>query len=436
MLLALVALAYGQTFELSHELAPGGRLLAVSSDGRYVVVESVLAPLTVWDLETARIVALFEGHPLTADAMGPTVSVVDRALVSGEWLISAASSQGREVAVGLLAQHLVTGERRELARGNCDGLASTPEGFAASCQGSLSLWRVAEDIAEMGRQALWLYELYVDADRQELWGVRLDPLAAGIEALSYPALAPLRSMPGDYLRLLGVDAAGEPIALRWEEALVLEQGSRRLVLPETSAAEVSLSVDGTYLMLPLAPSGAYQLLRLADGALLENPIEVPFSLNLAQRWHPAGILSWTQAPTYYHDLLRLWQPAASELVTRGGDPLVIYGEGDWQVIWPRDFERFAKPRYHPEAEALVRQLFAEFETEALELNFTPLGAGQLMATVTLAYFDDSVRAGRFELGLKQLALAGGEVWALWEAREQWQCARGELAGVWTTALCP
>lgn len=442
---------YAGDLNLSHELEPGGRVLAVSDDGRYVVVNSILSALTVWDINEAQIIALFDGHSFAGGDEGRPgdMSVDSAVLLESGWLISIAGSPGLQVIEGLLAQNIHTGERQVLEGGNCDAVAVVSGGFVASCGQKLSHWQYAEEGFSMRHQSdYWLRDLIFDAERQTLSGLNLDPLSeTGLVTLAFPSLESIGSLDRFFGRLLGMDATGKLLALSWTEdgdGVILERIDlsgmvTKVARPPVNAprlSEFNLSPDGQFVVGSLAADETYQVLRLSDGELLADPTSVRFSHNLSLHWHPQGLLSWTQATTYYHDLLRLWQPGTSEIISNLNGYAVIYAAGDWQTLFPRDFEWFTRPFYHTDVEALVRGLFTNFETaEMLELDLE-LRDTATIATVTIPFYDDSVRAGRYELALRRLSLNYGDVWVLWEARERWQCARGELAGEWTTQFCP
>lgn len=431
-------------WQLAAELEPGGQVLAVSADGRYVAANSFLAPLTVWDLQQGEIVALFEGHVLE----GTDFTLVDKAVFFEDgWLISVASSQDLSLDTALLAQNMFTGQRLALAGGNCDAVVAVTAGFVASCNQQVSYWQFAEDsFVEAMRADYWLTELIFDEMGQELHGLTLDPMAeVALVTLNFPALEQIRSLEGAFVALLGIDAERNLIAQAWSE-----EGDRVLlgrITPLGMVSPVLELASAPYVHKLLLSSDAQfiigfeeelpQVLRLADGALLGDPAGVPFSENISLFWHPQGILSWTRAATYYHDLLRLWQPQASALVTNLKAYQVIYSERDWQTFLPQEFEVLSLPYHHTDPEKLLLGLFRQFEArQGLEFELSERGPNDLVATVTLPVYDDSVAAYRYELGLRKLELHYASVWALWEARYQWQCARGELAGVWTTEICP
>lgn len=480
LLVALLPVALGQgdltALELAAELEPGGMPLAVSSEGRWIVANSFLGTL-VWEMPEGRVAAIHEGHQAdlgTPDAPQPYQHLPDAVAIREDgWLLSAAMSQGTLMDEGLIAWHVETGDRRVLAEGNCFAAELTGSGFVTACTHGVEVWRVSEEGLEPSASYTLLVDdipvlpthIALDEPRERLAARNTFQPGQGLHVWQLADAAELIATLETDGKPLGFTPEGELVTLeiistengfegrleRWSADLAeVERYAPMQLRGEPSA---QLSGDGRYVLTPMVGAEGQQKsgLELATGELLRSAADVRFSSSYGLLEHPHGLVWGGEQTTYPYPLLRLWQEGVVTDTVRheGSYHFAFAQEDDWEVLRPAELRDMAdiarEPLYGDDPESLVETLLNRWrkneapEGEALapaEVTSDPLDGDDLAVRAEIALFDDSVRAERYEFALRPLDVYHGPEWVMFEARKQWQCARGEMAGEWTAELCP
>lgn len=441
---------------LALELEPAGELYSVSPSGRYVVVDSPLAPLTVWDMNEKRIVGLFAGHKVSSEGRSFPSPVEAVAIREDGWLLSSSSSSDGFVQ-GLIAHNLHSGQSQVLVENeNCSAVIAVPDGFLSSCSAPFTEvvigaemvhWQVSpQGIARATSVASPLLSaIDFNLSQQKISTVEAFPMDVftPVKIYTYPELS--------FAAGFNFDGTISALLGDGQRTLVLRREGTTQELYDLFGSEgpvkiADLGYDGhspiafgnNLLMSHFNANGAeYSLFDVNSRQYLQSGLEPLFATSLG--WHSlvTGAILWTGEQTsYYMPILRLWTNAALVPESNISDYDFVFTSPDWHTLSSYDIRQYNQNKgydtlYASSAEAVARQFLSTNDVRVLRQDNE-----RTIITADITVQDDSIRAERYELSLRPFTLASGQqVWGLYEVRKQQQCARGD-ASAWTNQACP
>lgn len=462
-LILVIALCSWQSMaQLEHHLAlelePAGELYSVSPSGRYVVVDSQLAPLTVWDMNEKRIVGLFAGHKVNIEGQSFPSAVQAAAIREDGWLLSSSNTTDG-IVEGLIAHNLQTGQSHVLVQGeNCSAVIAVPEGFISSCSAPFSEviigaemvhWQVSpQGIARATGVAIPLLSaIDFNLNQQKVSTVEAFPMDdfTPVKIYSYPSLSfaagfrfdgTIPAMLGDGQRTLVLRHEGTT-----RELYDLFGSEGPVKISNVAYDGYSpMAFGNNLLMSHFNANGAeYSLFSVNNQQYIQSGLEPHFATTLGWHSFATGAILWTgEQSSYYLPILRLWTSAAVATESNISDYDFIFNSPDWQTLSSHDIRQQNESNgydtlYAVSAEAVARQFLATNDVHVLRQDSQRV----ILSAEIFVQDDDSISAERYELSLRPFALASGQrVWGLYEVRKQKQCARGDNTSTWTSQACP